>query len=139
MKYLLMAMFTLTAFGEEIIPPAAEDWGKIIMDLTKGELSIMAIVAAVVQAMMLLLRSPLGEKSGRFRLLAVSGLTLVGGVVGLMTQGMAVGSALAHSSTLAALQVFGFELYKKLVVEKQPQEIVPNEQKEPKKREKKKK
>lgn len=138
MKYLFVTMFTLTAFAEEIIPPMPEDWGKIVVDLTKGELSILALVAAGVQCLMLLARSPLGEKSGRFRLLVVSGLSLVGGVVGLMTQGMAVGSALAHSSTLAALQVFGFELYKKLVVEKQPQQVVPNEQKEPKRKEKKK-
>ena len=138
MKYLFITMFTLTAFAEEIVPPVAEEWGKIVVDLTKGELSILALVAAGVQCLMLLARSPLGEKSGRFRLLVVSGLSLVGGVVGLMTQGMAVGSALAHSSTLAALQVFGFELYKKLVVEKQPQQVVPNEQKEPKRKEKKK-
>lgn len=128
MNYLIIMFLTSGAFGEEIVPPIPDDWSQIIVNLTKGELSVLAIVAAVVQVLMLLFRTKFGEKSGKFRLLFVSGLSLVGGVLGLKIQGMEWGSALVHSSTLAAMQVFGFELYKKLVVEKAPQPMVPSPQ-----------
>jgi len=125
MNYLLLLFVPISAMAEDIIPPIPDEWSQIIVNLTKGELSVLAIVAAVVQVLMLLFRTKFGEKSGRFRLLFVSGLSLVGGVLGLKIQGMEWGSALVHSSTLAAMQVFGFELYKKLVVEKAPQPMQP--------------
>ncbi|NBT58817.1 hypothetical protein EBT16_08550 [bacterium] len=125
MNYLLLLFVPISAMAEDIVPPIPDEWSQIIVNLTKGELSVLAIVAAVVQVLMLLFRTKFGEKSGKFRLLFVSGLSLVGGVLGLKIQGMEWGSALVHSSTLAAMQVFGFELYKKLVVEKAPQPMQP--------------
>lgn len=138
MRVLIIMFVSLSAFADDFVAPIPEDWGQIIVNLTKGELSVLAIVAAVVQFLMLLFRTKLGEKSGKFRLLFVSGLSLVGGVLGLKIQGMEWGSALVHSSTLAAMQVFGFELYKKLVVEKAPQQIVPAVEKAPAQRKAKK-
>ncbi len=50
--------------------------------------------------------------SGAAKLMIVSGLTLVSGVLGLMSQGVSLGVALAHSSTLAAAMVFIDQVYK---------------------------
>lgn len=110
---------SVLAFAEDVLPPTPEEWGKIIVDLTKGEFGLLAVVGVLVQAVMLLLRTPavvkvIGEKTGKWRLLAVSFLSLVGGVAALRSQGMDWGASLAHSSTLAAFQVFLHSLYKEL-------------------------
>jgi len=109
----------------DVLPPTPEEWGKIIVDLTKGELGLLAVVGVAVQAVMLLLRTPavvkiIGEKTGKWRLLAVSFLSLVGGVAALRAEGISWGSALAHSSTLAAIQVFLHSLYKELMPQPAP-------------------
>ncbi|NBW99056.1 hypothetical protein EBR03_05745 [bacterium] len=125
MFLILLSGVGVLAFAEDVLPPTPEEWGKIIVDLTKGELGLLAVVGVVVQAVMLLLRTPavvkiIGEKTGKWRLLAVSFLSLVGGVAALKAQGMDWGAALAHSSTLAAVQVFLHSLYKELMPQPAP-------------------
>ncbi|NDC22512.1 MAG: hypothetical protein EBZ49_00055 [Proteobacteria bacterium] len=111
--------------------PTPEQWGTVVVNLTKGELGILAAVGIAVQFLMLLLKGPLGEKAGKWRLMAVSGLTMVGCVLALRTQGMDWASILAHSSTLAASQVFIHQIFK------QSSEQPVNEVAEPKRRKRK--
>jgi hypothetical protein len=129
MKMTRMFLILLSGVGvlafADVLPPTPEEWGKIIVDLTKGELGLLAVVGVVVQAVMLLLRTPavvkiIGEKTGKWRLLTVSFLSIVGGVAALRAEGLGWGTALAHSSTLAAVQVFLHSLYKELMPQPAP-------------------
>ena len=66
----------------------------------------MAIVVVVVLCLMLLLKTPLGQYAGKYKLLALTGLTLVGGVLALMLSHVTLAGALTDATTFAALQVF---------------------------------
>lgn len=89
--------------------------------------STMVIVVAVVQLVMKALRFPITRKliskvveiTPAKRLMILYGLTVVAGVTGLMADGLSIGSALLHSNTLAALQVFANQIYKKSVSKKE--------------------
>ena len=78
-------------------------------------MSGMALVAAVVQVVMLFFKTSLANFAGKYRLLIVLGLTLVGSIVGLMTQGVSLAAALVNGATLSAAQVFAHQLYKQFV------------------------
>jgi len=76
----------------------------------------MAAVAGGVQIVMQLLKTGFFSKlvpklNGTKKILIVSGLTLVGGVLALMSSGQELVASLLHSTTLAALQVFANQLY----------------------------
>lgn len=84
---------------------------------------ILVIVAGVVQLIMQFFKTPLATRffpdlSGKAKLLIVSGLTVVGGVLGLMADGQPFMAAILHSSTLAALQVFANQLFRKFAKSK---------------------
>ena len=86
--------------------------------------STLVIVGIVVQVLMKFLSAPisgnlLGALNGNLKLLVVSGLSLVGGTVGLMSiEGLSFLSALVHSTTLNALLVFGHQIYKHFIEKK---------------------
>lgn len=97
----------LKAFADDaVIPPTADEFGALLASLggLKGA-SFVAIAVVVVQGIMLLLRSKLGEMAGKYRLLIVYLLSVVGGVLALRIAGVDLGAALLHTQTLAALQV----------------------------------
>ena len=125
--FLMIASATVLA---ELVEPTPEEWGAILVSLTSGQLSVLAIVAAVVQVVMLVLRTKLGEHAGKLRIVLVSLMSVVGGVLALKVKGMEWGSALVHSSVLAAAQVFMYDLYKYL----KPDQVVPTEAKRSKKK-----
>ena len=105
------------AFAQEVVaPPTQEEIASFLASLggIKGA-GTMAIVATVVQFIMLLAKSGLGKMAGVYQILLVSFLTLVGGVVGLKMNGLDWGSAILHSSSLAAGQVFLHQLYKQFI------------------------
>lgn len=107
-------------FGQDVIvPPTSDEIMSLLASLggLKGA-STLAIVAVVVQGLMLMLKSSIGKFAGAYQLLAVLLLTLAGGVVGLMIQGMDIGAALMHSSTLAAGQVLLHQIYKQFIEKK---------------------
>lgn len=107
-------MFISVAAFADLVEPSPEEWGAILVQITSGELGVLAVVAAVVQALMLVLRTRLGEHTGRLRLVLVSLLSTVGGVLVLRAKGMEWGSAMVHSTVLAAAQVFMYDLFKYL-------------------------
>ena len=72
----------------------------------------LGISFAVVQAIMLFFRTPLAAFAGKWRLVIVTGLSLVVGTLGLALSGLPVGAALLHSQTFAALQVFINQIFK---------------------------
>lgn len=111
-------LFTLAAYAADVIvPPSADELLALVASLggLKGA-SALAIAAVVVQALMLALRSSLGEVAGKFRLLAVYLLSVVVGVITLRVAGVDLGAALVHTQTLAALQVLANQVFKQFFV-----------------------
>lgn len=76
----------------------------------------LAIIMCLVQLLMFLLNGMMSKWAGVWKLTSVAGLTMVGGVVALMMQGMDLVPALLHSTTIATAQVFinqGYKQFKK--------------------------
>lgn len=130
-KSLLMAIFpmflffffsiSLVAFAQDagVTPPSQDDWSQLLASLNglKGA-GALAIAAVVTQALMLALRSKLGEYAGKYRLLAVSLISLVSGILALSAAGVNGPALFLHGTTLAAFQVFANQLIKQFGTEK---------------------
>lgn len=98
------------------IPTA--DWLMMLIAAIGGMkgMSALGIAAAVSQLLLKLMSTPLAKFSGKYKLLAVTGLTLISGVLGLMMIGnISIMAALMHSTTLAAFQVFVHQIWKQFV------------------------
>ena len=107
-------LFPVVAFATDVIvPPSVDELAALVASLggIKGA-SFVAVAVVVVQGLMLLLRSKLGEVAGKYRLLAVYLLTVAGSVFALRVAGVDLGAALLHSQTLAALQVFVNQIFR---------------------------
>lgn len=111
----LSLLFTIAAFAQTgvIVPPTNDEMGALLAALggLKGA-SAVAIAVVVVQGLMLLLRTSLGEMAGKWRLLIVYLLSIVSVVLALKVSGVDLGAALVHANTLAALQVFLNQVFK---------------------------
>lgn len=108
---------TVVAAGTEVIaPPTVDDLQLFLNSLgnVKG-LGTLGVVAVLVQGLMIFLKTGLGQLAGKYQLVLVLLLTLVGGVIALKSQGLGWGSVLIHSSTIAAVQVFLHQIYKQFV------------------------
>lgn len=115
LSFVLLA-FSLIAFGQDVIPPeSAGQWEAFLTAIggTKGA-GIMGIIVALIQILLLILKSPLGYLAGPYKLLLVTALTMFLGVTSLKIQGFDWQSALMHSTTLASFQVFLNQIWKQL-------------------------
>jgi len=134
-KYVFGAalIFPFLAFGAEAVAVAVEavDPGQVAMQGDKfiefllqsigglKGLSALGIVGVVSQVVMKALQTPfLGKLAGKYRLMAVYALSLVGGVVALKMGGMPLLPALVHSNTLAAYSLLGHQAYKQFIVKR---------------------
>ena len=110
----LIPMFALAQ--EVITPPSVADWNAFLTSLGGVKtLGTLGVVGVVVQGLMLLLKTKIGDMAGKYQLLSVLLLTLISGMVALKTQGADWASVLTHSTTLAALQVFLHQLYNQFI------------------------
>lgn len=114
--FTLSIMFTIAAVAAEtgvIVPPSQEEMAALMASLLglKGA-GALVIAAVVTQAVMLALRSKLGEVAGKWRLLIVYALSIVTGVLALRIAGVDLSAALTHANTLAAFQVFINQAFK---------------------------
>lgn len=75
----------------------------------------LAVAAAVVQLMMMFLKTPLAMFAAKYKLVAVYGLSIVSGIIALRIAGVALPAALVDASTLAAVQVFLHQIYKQFI------------------------
>lgn len=113
-------IFSLACFaveGEVIPPPTQEQWSAFLEGIggLKGA-GTLAIVAVIVQGLSLVLKLPQMPVPGKTKLVIVTGLTFVGGVLALKLQGLDWASVVLHSTTLSAFQVFAHQIYKQFVV-----------------------
>lgn len=107
-------MFPVLALAgiDDIFP--TETW---IMELMKfistaKGLGTLAFAAGLTQLVMLLFQTPMAEMAGKWRLVIVSALSVIGVVLGALVTGMPIGQALLSGPALAALQVFINQVYK---------------------------
>ena len=77
--------------------------------------SVLVVVAGVVQLLMKFFSTSLANFAGKYRLLVILSLTLVGSVIGLMSQGMTLSAALLNGATLTAFQVLINQIYKQFI------------------------
>lgn len=76
-------------------------------------LSALGVALLVTQLVSHALNTVSGQKvAGKYRLALIFGLSIVTGVLGLVSQGVSLPAALLHSNTFAAYQVFAHQLYK---------------------------
>ncbi len=122
---LLVMMIPFALFAQEVPAPISDIDAvqQILAVLTTKGLSGLALVAAVVQVLMIALRSnyviaKFGDLKGSTRITALLALTMVGGIVTLMMQGMTIIPAILHSTTIAAFQVLANQVYKQYFVKK---------------------
>ena len=78
----------------------------------------LGLVAIFSQFIMKLFQTQLGQKAGKWRLIAIYLLNVIGGIVALMSSGIGFFAALIHSNTLAGLQVLGHQGYKQFIEKK---------------------
>lgn len=114
-------LLPFSVFAQDLPPPSLDEIGQLLGSLggLKGA-SALVIVGVVVQALMLVLRIPALKIADKYKLVAVALLSLVGGVVMLLKDGVPLGAALVHSSVLAAVQVFLHQIYKQFIEKKDP-------------------
>ncbi len=125
MLAVLLMMIPFAIFAQEVPTNLADTDAiqQILAVLTTKGLQGLAAVAAGVQVIMLALRSDyvvakFGDIKGKYRITALLALTLVGGVLSLMIEGMQLVPAILHSTTVAAFQVLANQAYKQYVVKK---------------------
>lgn len=107
-----------------IVPIPAQDFIGFLLQSLGGFKGASSLVVAglVVQIIMKFLGTDIAGQlmaklPGNIKIIIVTGLTLVSGVLGLMTVGgLSLGAALIHSATLSALMVFGNQIYKQFFV-----------------------
>lgn len=121
-----LVCFPICALADvQVLDPTQEFISLLLQSLggMKG-LSTIAVVGLVVQLLLKLLDLPLlgkffSESKGWLKLVIVSGLTMVSGVVGLCVHdGLSLGAALIHSTTLTAFMVFANQIWQHFVVDK---------------------
>jgi len=80
-----------------------------------GGIKTLGLLAAVVQALNLILRGFIERISGFYKVLAISVMTLILGVLVLRMQGMTWFAAILHSQTTAMAQVYFHQLMKQFL------------------------
>lgn len=120
----LMFLFALPmlAFGQEAVDLSKElpiqDFVMSLVESIGGfkGASSLAIAAAVVQLVMKFFRTSLASFAGKYKLVIVYLLSVVSGVMSMKLAGVDLFAAFLHSNTLAAIQVFGNQVYKQFIV-----------------------
>lgn len=122
----LLAVLVSACFTAIVSVAFAQDPASVPVDLQSSEAleeilksvgglqgaGALGIVAVVVQVLMSFFRSPLANFAGKFRLLIVSALSMVGGVLALKLSGVDWVGSLVHSATLTSVMVFGNQIVK---------------------------
>lgn len=101
-------VFCLASFADVTDPlPDSEFWTGLLSFLSSiSGKSILALVAGLVQVAMVFFRTSLSNFAGKYKLLVVTGLSVVGVVLAGLMAGESVLVTLFSGVGLAALQVF---------------------------------
>lgn len=116
--YTAMAQSPSPSPVDPMAPVPMDEFLKLLMASIggMGGATALTIAAVVVQLIVAFLKTDLMGNlfkniDGIWKIAIVMGLTLVSGVLSLLTQGVSIGAALIHSTTLSALMVLGNQIY----------------------------
>ena len=115
----LSVLYPLTSFAQEVVAPVIEQMSVVASPLIESlggnqGVTSLAVVALIVQALMLGVNSKYGHLAGKYRFAIMYGLNALGGIMALKLQGMDTITALTHSNTMAAYQVMLNQAYKQV-------------------------
>lgn len=115
------ALAATLAFADDTVVIPADQFMLSLFQFIGGVKGLggLAMIAAVVQLLMLFFKSTLANFAGRYRLMIVAALTVAASIVGLMSQGMTLTAALINGATLTAVQVLAHQIWKQFVVKKE--------------------
>lgn len=102
-------LFSLAALANEVVPPSGDElqaYLALLIGGSQGKPIGLWIAVVATQGVALLFRSQLGAFAGIWRMLIISGVAIVTGVLSQVLQGMSWPMALMHSTVIAAVQVF---------------------------------
>lgn len=127
---LVFALMCSVAFGQvDPLPPVMSD-DMFVQELFKSlggvaGMSALAIAGMVTQLVAKFLNTNLMSKvwqqiPGIWKIVTILSLTMVGGVLGMVSQGVSWGAALIHSTTLSALMVLANQIYLHIMEPKAP-------------------
>jgi hypothetical protein len=114
-------LFSFSVWAQEVAAPivsqvteqVAQVANPLLQSLNGSSgVTSMAVVALAVQALMLLINSRYGAMAGKYRLVIVGLLNVVGGITALKLQGVDTMTALMHSGTMATYSVSANQIYK---------------------------
>jgi hypothetical protein len=92
------------------------DLGQLLLEVVAfinsvGGMSVLAIAAGAAQLLVKIASSSIGDLAGKYKLLIVSGVSVVSVVLGGLLAGAPLFSVLLSGAGLAALQVFLHQIY----------------------------
>jgi hypothetical protein len=144
LKLLFLAplLVSVSAYAQDtgvpdVDPITTEDFFHYLMSSFGGLKGATALVIAafVVQAIIRLLKTPLMNSfflriGGQWKITIVTGLTVVAGVIGLVSAGVPISAALVHSTTLSAFLVFMNQIYRQFT-QREPVKLTPSDPSSP--------
>jgi hypothetical protein len=114
-------LYSFTSWAQEVAAPIVSQGIEQVAQVANPLLqsmngssgvTSMAVVALIVQALMLFINSKYGSLAGKYRFTIMSALTALGGIAALKLQGVDTFTAMTHSTTMATYQVFMNQAYK---------------------------
>lgn len=124
LNFFTLASFAITfvalrAFGQDVQPPSGQEITQFLALLSGvGGLKGAALIALVIQGLMLFFRSGLANFAGKWRLAVVLGLSFVGSFVGVIATGKPWTAAILDGAVIAAFQVFANQMWKQFATDK---------------------
>jgi hypothetical protein len=99
------------------------EYSQFLMDLVaffstvQGQ-SVLAVAAGLAQLALKAFQTPLADFAGKYKLVVVSGVTVLATVLGSMLTGLSFTAALLSGGAVTALQVFVHQVYTQFFVKK---------------------
>ncbi len=92
------------------------DLGALLLEIitfinSASGMSVLAIAAGAAQLILKIANSSIGDLAGKYKLLIVSGVTVVGSVLAGLASGGSFLAVLLSGASMAALQVFVYQIY----------------------------
>lgn len=115
----LAVLYPIISFAQEAVQPVVEQISVVASPLVESMggnqgVTSLAVVALIVQTLMLGVNSKYGHLAGKYRFAIMYSLNALGGIMALKLQGMDTWTALTHSNTMAAYQVMLNQFYKQV-------------------------
>jgi type IV secretory pathway VirB2 component (pilin) len=121
---MISLLYSLIAQIDPASMPTALDYGEALQMLVQSLGGIkgagaLVVAGIIVQGLMILARTKLGDYAGKWRWVIYTGLSLVAGVLALRVSDVSWTGALVHSTTLAAVGNWLHQLVKQVTTKEE--------------------